>query len=111
MRQLDAELRRFFARRMVRGTFAIAVLIVLVSVGISTFKGHRSTSEFRGSATELTPGGTEQEVPIIENSADTRLDVGKSLEQVLEGTGVALAVRGLRARRRRSSAPSTTSAR
>ena len=93
MRQLDAELRRFFARRMVRGTFAVAVLIVLLSVGIATFKGHGSATSSRGFVTEVTPNGT-QEVPIVESSADTRIDVGKSLEQVLEGTGVALLFAG-----------------
>jgi ABC-2 type transport system permease protein len=97
VRQLDAELRRFFSRRMVRGTLLIAALIVVISVGIATGKGHRSQASYfdpvTGRVSQQNSGTTDQ-TPIYFGS-DTRMDVGKSLEHALEGTGVALLFAGL----------------
>ena len=97
MRQLDAELRRFFARRMVRGTLLVAAFIVVISVGIATGRGHRGHGSYfdpvTGQITQPT-GGTSDRAPDYFGEPDTRIDVGKSLENVLEGTGVALLFAG-----------------
>jgi hypothetical protein len=110
VRQLDAELRRFFARRIVRGLFLIAALIVVLSVSIGTAKGHRG-SEFSldpatGQVTDPATGqvvaqrpsgefstqfgGTDENGQILFGQSDTRMNIGKSLNHALEGTGIAL---------------------
>ncbi len=98
MRQLDVELRRFFARRMVRVTVVVAATLVVVIIGIATAKGHRTAHTFYpggvptqivnpdGSVSTFTPG-------VIQT--DTRLDVGRSLRDAMEGTGVALLFAGI----------------
>lgn len=109
MRQLDAELRRFFARRIVRGTFLIAVLLVVIVVTIGTAKGHPgsqlSLDPATGRVTDLKTGrvverqsggfqtqfgGSDEQGQILLGQSDTRTNIGKDLENVLEGTGVAL---------------------
>ena len=111
MRQLDAELRRFFARRIVRGTFLIAVLLVVLVVTITTAKGHPgheySLDPQTGQVTGRVPtgqvigvegsgqipsqfGGTDDQGRIFFGESDTRTNIGKDLANVLEGTGVAL---------------------
>jgi hypothetical protein len=98
VRQLDAELRRFFSRRMVRGTLLIAALIVVISVGVATAKGHPGHGTYfdpvTGRVSEQNGGGADQ-TPIYLGETDTRMDVGKSLEHALEGTGVALLFAGV----------------
>jgi ABC-2 type transport system permease protein len=100
MRQLSVELRRFFARRIVRGAFVLAALLVLVVVGIQAGRGRVERSQFYEYATSppdagfTTPEGqptfdgpTPEIVPIVN---DTRLKIGETLETALEGTGVAM---------------------
>jgi len=110
MRQLDAELRRFFARRIVRGTFLIAVLLVVLVVTITTAKGHPghgySLDPQTGQVTDAATGqvigdngsrqipsqfaGTDENGRILIGESDTRTNIGKDLGDALEGTGVAL---------------------
>lgn len=110
MRQLDAELRRFFARRIVRGTFLIAVLVVVLVVTITTAKGHPgheySLDPKTGRVTDAATGqvigdngsgqipsqfaGTDENGRILIGESDTRTNIGKDLGDALEGTGVAL---------------------
>jgi len=101
VRQLDAELRRFFARRIVRGAFLLAALIVLAAVTIGTVRGKpASTRTFDEPGAVLVPPGTSS----LQNpngpsggagtftfpTSDTRMNVGRELRNVLEGTGVAM---------------------
>ena len=83
---------------MVRGTLLIAALIVVISVGVATAKGHRAHGTYfdpvTGRVSEQKGGGTDQ-APIYLDATDTRMDVGKSLEHALEGTGVALLFAGV----------------
>jgi len=111
MRQLDAELRRFFARRIVRGLFLIAAFIVVLSVSIATAKGHGAhqvrfdpaTGQVIDPASGQVVGNQPPSGEIISNDVngdgsggfligrpDTRMNVGKSLVHALEGTGIAL---------------------
>ena len=110
MRQLDAELRRFFARRMVRGTFLLALLLILVVVTIATLKGHagneyaldpatgRVTDPATGRVVETMPPGQGPYAQFRGNSdgqllfgqRETRVNVGKDLADVMQGVGVAL---------------------
>jgi ABC-2 type transport system permease protein len=78
--QIGVELRRFFARRMVRGLVLLVAFIILLSVSIATIKGHRST-------------GFAGEDPFFA-FRDTRINVGKSLASAMQGTGVALLFAG-----------------
>jgi hypothetical protein len=91
VRQLEVEMRRFFSRRIVRGTLLVAAFIVVVTVGITTAKGHPAR------ALSFDPArGQESDsaVPILFGETDTRMNIGKSLEPALEGTGVALLFAG-----------------
>ena len=110
MRQLDAELRRFFARRIVRGTFLIAVLLVVLVVTIGTTKGHAGhaysldpqTGQITDAATGQVIGtrgsgeipssfsGTDENGRVLLGQSDTRTNIGKDLTNALEGTGIAL---------------------
>ncbi len=104
MRQLDAELRRFFARRIVRGTFLVAALIVVIAVGVGTAKGHKGTDlgYDPSTGTVVRPGATVSEGgssfsqpgpdsgTYYYSQSDTRTNIGKDLQKVLEGTGIAL---------------------
>jgi hypothetical protein len=109
VRQLDAEFRRFFARRMVRGTFLIAVFIIVLVVTLGTAKGHPgsqlSLDPATGRVTDLETGrvvadksgefpsqfgGSDEHGRIVFGESDTRTNIGKDLTNVLEGTGVAL---------------------
>ncbi len=100
MRQLDAELRRFFARRIVSGTFLVVALIIVISVGISTGRGKPggARSVERGSvvpAAGPVTGPSDSELPqIFVNANDTRMNIGKHLANALAGTGVALMFAG-----------------
>ena len=64
MRQLDTELRRFFARRLVRGTVLITILIATLSIGIVTVRGHPGQAGGGGPSVrveqpvEIGPNGT-----------------------------------------------------
>jgi hypothetical protein len=110
VRQLDTELRRFFARRIVRGTFLLAVLLVVLVVSIGTAKGHPgheySLDPQTGQVTDAATGqvignegsgripssfgGTDENGRILIGESDTRTNIGKDLGDALEGTGVAL---------------------
>ena len=108
MRQLDAELRRFFARRIVRGTFIVAALIVAIAVGVGTANGHKATSlKYDPSTGTVIPSGESVSDPgrsFVESGngsgtfvvlqSDTRTNIGKDLRKVLEGTGIALLFAG-----------------
>jgi hypothetical protein len=108
VRQLDVELRRFFARRIVRGTFLLAILLIVLVVTIGTAKGHAgsqlSLDPATGQVTDLktgriverqaggfqTFGGSDEQGRIYFGQSDTRTNIGKDLANALEGTGVAL---------------------
>jgi hypothetical protein len=110
MRQLDAELRRFFARRIVRGTFLIAVLLIVLVVTIGTVKGHPghdySLDPQTGQLTDAATGrviankgpgsfpsefgGRDENGRILLSESDTRTNIGKDLANALEGTGLTL---------------------
>jgi hypothetical protein len=100
VRQLDAELRRFFARRIVRGGFLIAALIVLAAVTIGTVRGKPATTQTvdKPGAFLVPPGATYVQNPdpfggrrsFTFATSDTRTNIGKDLKNVLEGTGVAM---------------------
>lgn len=103
MRQLDAELHRFFARRIVRGAFLLAALIVLAAVTIGTVRGKPAsmrTYDGQPGPVLVPPGATPAQNPgdtsgdgttFSYSTPDTRMNVGKDLKNVLEGTGVAMA--------------------
>jgi hypothetical protein len=111
MRQLDAELRRFFARRVVRGTFLLAVLLIVLVVTIATLKGHAGNSyaldPATGGVTDPATGRVVQTMPpgqgpyaqfqgddgeghILFGRSETRMNVGKDLADVMQGVGVTL---------------------
>jgi hypothetical protein len=101
VRQLDAELRRFFARRIVRGAFLLAALIVLAVVTIGTMRGKPATTKTvdEPGAFLVPPGASDVQNPddplagtetFTFSTSDTRMNVGKDLKDVLEGTGVAM---------------------
>lgn len=99
MRQLDAELRRFFARRMVRGTFLLAALLIVIVVSITTAKGHKDSGEFAGPLVrDPATGRISQQYgdsgTFTLETNDTRINVATSLESAIEGTGVALLFAG-----------------
>jgi hypothetical protein len=96
MRQLDAELRRFFARRIVRGAVVMTVLVAIVSIGIITVRGHPPRAG-AGRAVPVPvvvtgPNGQQQitysggETP----AHDTRIDVGRSLENTLQAMAIVM---------------------
>jgi hypothetical protein len=104
VRQLDAELRRFCARRIVRGMFLVAVLIIVLVVTVGTAKGHSGRTftvdpttgrQIDGSisGSSEAPGFDGQGQFVVEQS-DTRTNIGKDLRDVLQGTGVALLFAG-----------------
>ena len=111
MRQVDAELRRFFARRIVRGTFLVAVLLIVIVVTIATVKGHAghelaldpSTGQVTDAVTgrvvgSMPPGqypsaefhGSDGEGHIFFGRTESRVNVGKDLADVMQGVGVTL---------------------
>jgi len=108
VRQLDVELRRFFARRIVRGLFLVAVLIVVLAVTVGTAKGHPGSQlaldPATGKVTDLKTGrvvenrsgefptqfGGDAQGRIVFGESDTRTNIGKDLDDAVEGTGVAL---------------------
>ena len=95
MNLVGVELRRFFARRMVRGLLLIAAFIVVLSVSITTAKGHRGSEFVLGRSQDPATGrvsvqyGDQGPDPFFAEN-DTRMNIGKSLESALEGTGVAM---------------------
>jgi hypothetical protein len=111
VRQLDAELRRFFARRIVRGTFLLAVLLILLVVTIVTIRGHAgnefSLDPATGKVTDPVTGRVVQTMPpgqspyaqingddseghLLFGRSDTRMNVGRHLADAMQGVGVAL---------------------
>jgi hypothetical protein len=109
MRQLDTELRRFFARRIVRGLFLVALLIVVLVVTVGTAKGHPGSElsldpttgnvidlktgrvvENRGGEFPTQFGGSDEQGRIVFGQEDTRTNIGKDLADAIEGTGIAL---------------------
>ena len=111
MRQLDAELRRFFARRIVRGTFVLAVLLIVLVVTIVTAKGHAGNeyafNPETGQVTDPATGRVVETMPpgqgpyaqfrgddgqghILFGRRETRMNVGKDLSDAMQGVGVAL---------------------
>jgi hypothetical protein len=92
VRQLDADLRRFFARRIVRGTILLALLIAVIAVTIPTVRGHTARTDTPTAQIQVgtAPDGSRvyEYVTPPGNTGDTRIDVGKSLTATLEGISV-----------------------
>jgi hypothetical protein len=90
MNQLDADLRRFFARRIVRGAILLALLIAVIAVTIPTVRGHPARNDRTFHVQVGTgPDGT----PIYESfgsTGDTRIAVGKSLADTLQGVSIVM---------------------
>ena len=97
MRQLDADLRRFFARRIVRGTVVVILLVAVVSIGIATVRGHpaRGVTSAPVGRVVTTPNGNQ----VIYNQTvfpnDTRISVGKSLHGTLQAMAVIMMLVGI----------------
>src|SRR5262249_35433823 len=94
MNQVPVELRRFAARRLVRGTFLLAVLLVVVAVSINTARGHEARPGKESPATVFGPGQPQPVPRFSFGESDTRIDVGANLSGTLVGTGVALLLLG-----------------
>lgn len=108
MRQVRTELRRFLARRMVRGVVLIAAFIIVLSVSIAAGKGHPghelsydpTTGQYTDPRTGQVldnPGPISTQVIGNDGSAkftvgqpDTRINVAKDLANTLQGTSIAL---------------------
>ena len=97
MRQLDADLRRFFARRIVRGTVVIILLVAVVAIGIATVRGHPPRGGFATPIGRVvtTPRGNQIIYTQTFQPRDTRLDVGKSLHGTLEAMAVIMMLVGI----------------
>ena len=89
MRQFDADIRRFFARRIVRGSIIVALLIAVISIAIPTVRGHaprRDTSN-----QQIQVGITPDGYPIYSSSGpprDTWINVGHDLEGTFKGLSI-----------------------
>lgn len=105
MRQFDADLRRFFARRLVRVMFLVVAAIILVVVAAATIAGHAVSDadrqKYRDQVEQIQqmrpelPRGVDngKEIgPIVYPSEprDTRIDLHTDVTEALEGTGIAL---------------------
>jgi hypothetical protein len=90
MNQLDADLRRLFARRIVRGAILLALLIAVIAVTIPTVRGHpaRNNGSF-----EVQIGTNSDGSPVYgssSSSGDSRIAVGKSLADTLQGVSIVM---------------------
>jgi hypothetical protein len=100
VRQLDADLRRFFARRIVRGAFILAFLIAVLAVTIPTVRGHPARTG-NAAPIQIRVGTAPDGSPVYEyvappgSSRDTRIDVGKSLEDVFRGVSILMVFVGV----------------
>jgi hypothetical protein len=105
VRQLDADLRRFCARRLVRGALLLALLIIVASVTIGTARGKPATTKTGKSGTIYVGPGVDvgrapnvtfppdagfDDTTLTFTTSDTRTNVGRDLKNVLEGTGIAM---------------------
>lgn len=109
MTQLAVELRRFSARRIVRGAAVLTVLIMVTVVGVMTVAGHEGrTVELRppvpvpgtmappvvslpdGTIIELEDEGSYRDGGYYREEADTRVKVGEMLPNAIEGVGLAM---------------------
>ena len=103
MRQLDTELRRFFARRLVRGIVLVTLLIAILSISIATVRGHPPRAngarvsvgqpviiDQNGTPVTDLNGRQEFVYPQDLQPPDTRIDVGKSLRDTLQGMAVVM---------------------
>src|SRR5258705_5618929 len=91
MNQLAADLRRFFARRIVRGAILLALLIAVIAVTVPTVRGHAA----RNDSFQLRVGTTADGQPIYTyagGSGDTRIAVGQSLADTLQGVSSVMIV-------------------
>ncbi len=94
MNQLDADIRRFLARRIVRGAMVLALLIAVIAVTVPTVRGHAArrtdAREFSRIDTSVTnPSG----IPVYSSATstrDTRIAVGQGLAGVYQGVAVAM---------------------
>jgi hypothetical protein len=88
MKQLDADLRRFFARRIVRGAILFAVLIAVIAVTIPTVRGHAPRSDRNLVQIGITPDGR----PLYGSSltGDSRIAVNKGLADSLPGVSLVM---------------------
>ncbi len=86
MNLLSADLRRFAARRLVRGTLAFALLLTLVIVGVQTARGHVYTSHEQQYVFNATD--TKPTIELVPRLHDTRIDIAGNLSVVLAAVGV-----------------------
>jgi len=94
MKQLDADLRRFFARRIVRGAILLALLIAVIAVTVPTVRGHPP----RAGQVQFQVGTGPDGRPIYASSGssgDTRIKVGESLEGALRGISILMVFTGV----------------
>jgi hypothetical protein len=91
MNQLDADIRRFFARRIVRGAILLALLIAVIAVTVPTVRGHPPRND--GSQFQVRVGTGPDGQPVYApalSSGDTRIAVGKSLADTLQGVSIVM---------------------
>ena len=90
MNQLDADLRRFFARRIVRGAILLALAIAVIAVTVPTVRGHPPKNQ---QSIQYQIGVTPDGQPIYSSpgpSGDTRIAVGTDLTDTLQGVSIVM---------------------
>lgn len=95
MRQFDSDLRRFFARRIVRGTILVALLVAVISITIPTVRGHAPEKTFtKQIQVGVTPDGQPIYSTFGPTPRDTRIKVGHDLEDTLKGLSILMIIIG-----------------
>jgi ABC-2 type transport system permease protein len=104
---LSAELRRFFSRRVVRGSFALGIALTTLVLVIQTARSAESTSSAHGTAFVCTaptnpadgstiPGGAPTDCsPRATTSTlkhDRRLNISQHYSETVGGVGVAMVI-------------------
>jgi hypothetical protein len=95
VKQFDADLRRFCARRIVRGTILIALLIAVISIAIPTVRGHApAPTTTKQIQVGITPDGQPIYSTFGPTVRDTRIKVGHDLEDALKGLSILMILIG-----------------
>jgi hypothetical protein len=85
---LGAEVRRFFARRVMRGAFALAIALSTFVLVILTVRSDTpSTSQSSGFVCSQTGSSPQVCAPLVH---DHRLKIGNNYSDTVKGTGVAM---------------------